>query len=1080
MKEQTQSAIKLLEALTERAKELTCLYAIEEALREPDAEIDQVFNRIIDAIPPGWQFPEICVAKITLEGAEYRSQTFEETPWQLSADIVQQDQTAGTITVGYTKEMPAADVGPFLKEEKKLVETIADRINNFLTYKKMKRVLEEWQLAERDRSGEGRNDWEAVLDLIRQTDNALFLRLANKMLNHLCWSGIEEAEILRRENESQIISGVDISGDDVKGRRLSRLLDFSTEFTERIFRVAASHLSNDEILSRIQMWIDEDKLAALLRTVRRRLPLYEVTNSLRRYFFASREESDVGYPLARGLRVLLLECILSNRVDYINVAKDYVEIADLYHLLQNVIFSTESHGKLGGKSAGLFLASQILKKANGGSTPELPFDIPKTWFISSDMMLEFIHYNNMDEIIEQKYKDVERVRLEYPHVIEMFRQTVCPPEMANALSMALDDFGDSPLVVRSSSLLEDRMGPGFCGKYKSVFVGNQGNREERLRDLMRAVAEVYASNFGPDPIAYRMERGLLEFSEQMGVMIQEVVGTRVGRFFLTSYSGMARSHNDLPFLPGLMGKDSLIRMIPGLGTRATDRSTEEYPILLAPGRSSEALTEENGYSIRHAPKRLDVIDLESNRLQTTEIGELMTKVGAEYPGAEKILSVHKDGHLRPLDEDVSALNDGDLVVTFDGLVNRSPFMMHVRNLLKLLEEKLGAPVEIEFACDGNKLYLLQCCPRRFAPGPRPAPIPKDVTAEKLLFSANRYISNGCISNLTHIIYITPKACDARTPPADRQAVASAVAKLNELLPKRQYILMRPDGSETDSGRQSGVDINFVEFKNAGMLVDLLTSERSQNNFLPLRIHLLQDLVDSGIGYLPVYPDDEDTFFNERFLLRSQNILSALIPEYSHLVDLIKVIDVPKVAKDSVIQVRMNAELGEAVALLAEPDKAGEIAEEEDEFEDESPEKYWRWRHRMAEQIASQLGPEEYAVEGAYLFGSVKNGTAGPGSDIDMLIHFSGTDSQRKCLVHWLSGWSICLDEINYLRTGYRSGGLLDFHIVTDKDIANKTSYASKIDAITDAARPLKIRTADGGKPRDPEEVVRQSGKGAKR
>ena len=85
MKDQTQSAIKLLEALTERAKELTCLYAIEEILKKPDTDIELVCEGIIQAIPPGWQYPDVCVARITLEGEEYCSPGIEETPWKLSA-----------------------------------------------------------------------------------------------------------------------------------------------------------------------------------------------------------------------------------------------------------------------------------------------------------------------------------------------------------------------------------------------------------------------------------------------------------------------------------------------------------------------------------------------------------------------------------------------------------------------------------------------------------------------------------------------------------------------------------------------------------------------------------------------------------------------------------------------------------------------------------------------------------------------------------------------------------------------------------------------------------------------------------
>jgi predicted nucleotidyltransferase len=127
------------------------------------------------------------------------------------------------------------------------------------------------------------------------------------------------------------------------------------------------------------------------------------------------------------------------------------------------------------------------------------------------------------------------------------------------------------------------------------------------------------------------------------------------------------------------------------------------------------------------------------------------------------------------------------------------------------------------------------------------------------------------------------------------------------------------------------------------------------------------------------------------------------------------------------------------------------------YEEKQTGDYWPWRLRMAEHIASVLDPARFGVEGMYVFGSTKNATAGPGSDIDILIHFRGTDEQRRDLEIWLDAWSLSLDRLNYLKTGYRSDGLLDVHIVTDEDIARKTSYASKIGAITDPARPLSLK-----------------------
>jgi uncharacterized surface protein with fasciclin (FAS1) repeats len=595
---------------------------------------------------------------------------------------------------------------------------------------------------------------------------------------------------------------------------------------------------------------------------------------------------------------------------------------------------------------------------------------------------------------------------------------------------------------------------------------------------MRAVAEVYASNFGPEAIEHRADRGLLEYSEQMGVMIQGVVGTRVGPYFLPAYSGVARSRNDLQWLPGITGEDGMVHIIPGLGTRASDRTREEYPVLVVPGQPSVQVNGATEDSFRHAPKSIDVVNLETNRLQTIELNKLIMDFGAEFPVAERVVSVYKDGQMHSLDAVDSNTKNENLVVTFDGLISRSPFAAHIRTLLRTLEKQFGSPVKIEFASDGEHIYLLQCCPQTLTRAPRPAPIPKDIARDELVFSANRYVSNGWVSDISHIVYLRPVAYDALEKPAHREAVVQAVAKLNELLPKRQFMLMRPSRwGERGNGRRK-VDVKYNDFNNAAVLVDLLPAENAEDDALSIGVHFLQDLVQSGITYLPVFPDDEDTCFNERVLLRPENILQDLLPEYAFLADVVRVIDVAKATNGKTMQVLMNAELCEAVGLLADPEQAIGSPEEVDTFEDGHPENYWRWRYRMAEQIASQLDFEELAVEGVYLFGSAKNGTAGPASDIDILIHFRGTVSQRKNLVQWLDGWSLCLDEVNYLRTGYRSGGLLDYHIITDKDIAKKNSYASKINAVTDAARPLKIKTTENGTPPVPNKRMHESGKGA--
>ena len=115
---------------------------------------------------------------------------------------------------------------------------------------------------------------------------------------------------------------------------------------------------------------------------------------------------------------------------------------------------------------------------------------------------------------------------------------------------------------------------------------------------------------------------------------------------------------------------------------------------------------------------------------------------------------------------------------------------------------------------------------------------------------------------------------------------------------------------------------------------------------------------------------------------------------------------------------------------------------------------------MAERIAEDIDPERFGVVAMYIIGSVKNASAGPASDLDLLIHVRGTEEQRRELETFLQGWSRCLGEVNYLRTGYATRELLDVHYVTDADIAAHSSFASKVGAVTDAALELPLGRRD--------------------
>src|SRR5512147_1506417 len=128
---------KIIEELQERAKELHCLYRVHELMDRPDVSIDEVCRTLLEVIPPGLQYPGACFARIIVGDSVYEPQRAVKTPWVLRAAVAVQGEAVGAIEVYYSKPMPRADEGPFLKEERKLVETIAERLSHFLMHRRL-------------------------------------------------------------------------------------------------------------------------------------------------------------------------------------------------------------------------------------------------------------------------------------------------------------------------------------------------------------------------------------------------------------------------------------------------------------------------------------------------------------------------------------------------------------------------------------------------------------------------------------------------------------------------------------------------------------------------------------------------------------------------------------------------------------------------------------------------------------------------------------------------------------------------------------------------------------------------------
>lgn len=1057
MHEKNGSVKSIFRDLRERTKELDCLYKIEALLNEKNVSLPDIFKRVASIIPKGFLFSDECYAKIFYKGEEFASEKFAKTPWILESPISIHGKILGRIEVYYRKKRDDMGDVPFLKQEKQLLKTIGERLAHAIFQFEYQGSFADSENTPGLSKTTIRKEWVIIVDLLKNTDQKLFSRIARKMANYLVWSGHRKAGDLLlsfSRNEKRLKQDEDLN-QPIQKRTLNGMI----ETGKTIFELADEILTDDEILSCVQKWIQEEKAGDIVQILGKYdSTMSEIVEAITRYHFLSLEE---GFKLSAhtdmGLRVSMIRHFFFEQLDYINIAKHFIEIEDFFSLVQKIVYPMGSHGKLGGKSAGLFLAYNILKKSGQADTLFANLKIPKTWFVSSDGLPNFIHYNNLEDVTEQKYKEIDQVRMEYPQIIQLFKNSYFPPDMLRGLSVALDDIGDKPVIVRSSSLLEDRLGTSFSGKYKSLFLANQGSKQDRLDALTDAIAEVYASTFGPDPIEYRAERGLLDFYEEMGILIQEVVGTRVGNYFLPTYAGVAFSNNEFRWSPRIQRDDGLIRLVPGLGTRAVDRTSSDYPVLIAPGKPALKVNITPDDTARYAPQKIDVINMQTNQFETIDIRGFLKEHGRDLPGINCMVSTYERNLLRP----VSGLTDfqkEDLVVTFDGLRDRTNFVIQLQAILNMLKEKIKTPVDIEFASDGKHFYLLQCRPQSYGLGGQGSHIPKNIPSEKMIFSAHKYVTNGIVPPISHVVYVDPDGYNSLKSLDDMKAVGRAVAKLNKLLPKRQFILIGPGRWGSRGDIKLGVSVTYSDFNNTAALIEVALKKGKYVPELSFGTHFFQDLVEANIRYLPLYPDDEGVHFNWTFFKNSRSILKEIVPEYAHLDKTIRVIDIPANANGQFLRILSNADQDIAVGFLGTGIALTEQAVDEEDVLESPLEDHWRWRYGMARKIARNAAAYSPGVKAMYIFGSTKNRTAGPSSNINLLVHFEGDPIQRREFETWVNGWSMCLGEINYLRTGIRSSkGLLDVHIINNEDIARGNSYAMKIDAVTDPAEKLPLQ-----------------------
>ncbi len=748
---------------------------------------------------------------------------------------------------------------------------------------------------------------------------ARFPQLADQvrqdMLAELVRRGLADVGSIQREAEQL--------GQDQEPDGQDSLHLFSPEELLAIYQgaiidsLASRHLSPTEIEEFINLAHKRERLLALkLVLFKSKASPREVWRRLKSFCELPLGDKRIAPSELLSIRAALIENFISGHLPFIGVAKHHLTIRGICQLGSRMIGAESGYGRIGGKAAGLLLAMSIVHPDLDSGDPDLAQGVamPQSYFVRSDALDSFIEHNPecLGPFLHQKYKDSEEIRRQFPEICKTSAEMEFPPPIKRRFKAMLKQIGQRPIIVRSSSYLEDSSGFAFSGKYESVFLANQGGLNQRLEEFMTAVRYVYASTLSPDALIYRRERGLLDYNEQMCVLVQEVVGARRGDYFFPLAAGVATSVNSYAWSPRIRRQDGLLRMVMGLGTRAVNRVGADHARLVPLGEP--LLRPENTVAqiVRYSQREVDALNLKTGREESLPVDQALKLLDPQSLG--QVASLDSGGMLTPPMGRLRS-SQGQACLTFDGLLKDRDFIGRMQKVVKLLADTIGRPVEMEFAYQDGIIYLLQCRTLSSLAEVEQVEIPRNIPPQRVLFTSRHAYTSAEVRDLDCIIYVDGPAYYALDSMEKRLQVGRAVGWLNQRLKDRRLAIMGP-GRWGTNNPELGVKVGYADLCHARVLIELAWDQDGTVPQASYGTHFFHDLVESNIVTFPVYPDEEPGAFNREFF--GQATPAPPWPgQFQGLADCVKLFDLPALTGGKRLQVLLDGDGPLAMGFLAD-------------------------------------------------------------------------------------------------------------------------------------------------------------------
>jgi len=748
----------------------------------------------------------------------------------------------------------------------------------------------------------------------------LKVRIRARMRQELFERGIIQVDAFEAETLKKAIISQEREGlkdpyaqedADVWELRLRRIRDGLTDF---YFAYNLPQELFEEIIRSVivQRTGEEPDLAAFNPELAPQDMLFEQAKSIEQI---PAEDQKIWEARLKEIKVVLIRTLISDQLSYIKIAKNWFTVSDLEEIRRRKI----GQGKIGGKSAGMLLAARILTEVGDGSIRAC-IKIPVSYYLGADVFNTFMINNGLMKWGDQKYKTEEEMHSDFPLIQREFQTGKFPEDILEALQDLLEKAGSQPLIVRSSSLLEDNFGTSFAGKYDSYFCPNQGTPQENLEFLTNAIIMVYASVLNPGALLYRVQKGLVDYDERIAVLIQFVEGQHMGRYYLPHAAGVAFSRNLYRWSPQIRPEAGFVRLVWGLGTRAVDQIGNDYPRLIALSHP-ELHPADSSRAIKHYSQRyVDLIDMEENKFKTLPVNEV---ISTRLPTLRYMVQIEEDGYLSPMR--INLVNTEKLVVTFDGLLRRTPFSGRMRKLLAILEEHYHSPVDTEFAIEitdphSNQpeimITLLQCRPQSQLSSESEVMLPAELAQEDIIFSTPRMVPRGRVEDIRYVLFVSPEGYFSLGSNAARIKLERAIGKLNAALHGQVFISVGP-GRWGTSTPDLGVHVSYGDIYNTRALVELAGRGIGSEPEPSFGTHFFQDLMEANIYPLGIYLDDADVIFNRDFFYKTRNHLSKWIEVDDSLKNCLRLIRVSDFKPGHHINLVMNDDVSKALAFLQE-------------------------------------------------------------------------------------------------------------------------------------------------------------------